>query len=116
MPAKISKFLPEKVISSGTALFKNNQYNVNSTGILTILSHVIFVRDSLFMNTFPFDDKNKYPIIRKDGTTNNGNFGNDLRSVLNMSKCAKIAWAIRKTTKPIEMSLDSFGSASFKIW
>lgn len=41
-PARMSKFRPSKVISSGTSLFKKSQNKMISTGILTMFKYARF--------------------------------------------------------------------------
>ena len=53
-PEIISKFLPAKVISSGTALLRNSQYKTISTGMRTTLSSVSIRISVSLTNCFPF--------------------------------------------------------------
>jgi hypothetical protein len=69
MPARISKFLPAKVINSGTALFRNSQYNTNSTGIRTILNTVRVRKSILLINLLPALVANNKMIVSSGGAT-----------------------------------------------
>ena len=69
MPERISKFLPAKVINSGTALFWNSQYNTNSTGMRTILNKVIARRSILLINLLSAPVTNNKIITSRGGAT-----------------------------------------------
>src|SRR5947207_2441100 len=71
MPARISKFLPAKVINSGTALFRNSQYKTNSTGMRTILNRVNMRRSILLINLLPPLVANNKMIVSNGGATAN---------------------------------------------
>jgi hypothetical protein len=75
MPETISKFLPAKVINSGTALLAASQYNIISTGIRMIWSSVSFRRSSLSVNDCPFLLISNAMIEMKAGATANVNLG-----------------------------------------
>ena len=57
--ANLVRFAEFHGLSFEETLLKNNQYNIISTGILTILSHVIFISDSSPMIFLPFGEINK---------------------------------------------------------
>lgn len=69
IPARMSKFRPSKVISSGIALFKKSQNKTISTGILTMFKYVKFLSGKLSMNCLPFEVANNRMIVKIVGKT-----------------------------------------------
>ncbi len=76
IPARISKFLPSKVINSGTTLLRKSQYKIISTGILTMFRYVKFFNGKLSINCLPFAVENNRIIVKIVGKIpNNRIFG-----------------------------------------
>ena len=69
IPARMSKFRPSKVISSGIALFRKSQNKTISTGILTIFKYAKFLSGKLSRNCLPFDVANNVMIAKIVGKT-----------------------------------------------
>ena len=84
MPETMSKFLPAKVISSGTTFSVANQYNVISTGTRTKCRRVSFRKSRLSVNVCPFLLNNNAMIKKTAGATASVNFGG--RPVVSVKK------------------------------
>ncbi len=67
IPAMISKFVPSKVISSGTALTTKSHYKHNSTGMRTVCNKVRVFKSSVSMNRLPLAVANKRTISTRVG-------------------------------------------------
>ena len=75
IPENTSKFLPSKVISSGTILYVNSQYKTSSTGMRTtckIVNPFSFIPS---MNRLPDVVANRKAMAIKGGKTSNTNLG-----------------------------------------
>jgi hypothetical protein len=74
-PARISKFLPSKVINRGMYLYRNNHNNTISTKTLTIWSWVRISEERLSINFCPLLVTNKSRIVKNGGATRIINLG-----------------------------------------